>query len=104
MMKIVLELRYIASEKNKLCKDTGDVPVIDLKTCKSEDLAFKMKVNGMDTIIPDHDLFQETNPDRPSGCYLIPFDDHSAAYRYFNHHIDGKPYVLSQQVCLDRGR
>ena len=102
MMKIVLEQRYISSEKNKLCKDTGDVPILDLKTCKSEDLAFKMKVNGMDTIITDHNYFERTEPTWPSGCYMIPQDDHSAAYRFFNHHTDGNRETVSQQICLDR--
>ena len=102
MMKIVLELRYIASEKNKLCKDTDDIPVLDLTTCKAEEQALKLKVNGRDTIISDYEYFEKNDADRPSGCYMIPQDDHSAAYRFFNHHIDGKREIVSQQICLDR--
>ena len=104
MMKIVLETKYIASEKNKFCKDTDDIPVLDLTTCKAEDAGYKFKVNGRDTIIYDHDTFEWNRPNFPYGCFLIPQDDNSAPQRRFNHHIDGTRNIVAQQVCFDRGR
>ena len=91
-----IEFTYFASEANKLCKDTNDVPVLDMQTC-AETIGY---IDNVDTeFISSHEEFTVTSPSYPPGCYV-----RGPAEVFFNNHLDGKKEVNSRQVCENRGK
>ena len=91
-----LEFTYFASEANKLCKDTNDVPVLDMQTC-AETIGY---IDNVDSeFISSHEEFTVTSPSYPPGCYV-----RGPAHVFFNNHLDGKKAPNSRQVCENRGK
>ena len=91
-----IEFTYFASEANKLCEDTNDVPVLDMQTC-AETIGY---IDNVDTeFISSHEEFTVTSPSYPPGCYV-----RGPSHVFFNNHLDGKKEVNSRQVCENRGK